>query len=121
MSAVQKKIEKIGVTRYKRHLLLCVGPKCIPEGQGKDLWSYVKKKFEEKGLTNQAGFRSKVGCLRVCSGGAIAVVYPEGTWYGNIDEKAVDRIIDEHMIAGKIVSEYRIADAEGLAVTEDQR
>ena len=49
--------------------------------------------------------RSKVDCLRVCEQGPIAVVYPEGAWYRLVDEDAVDRIIEEHLIGGVIVED----------------
>jgi (2Fe-2S) ferredoxin len=114
-TVLQRKIDSVGVRRYKRHLLLCIGPKCVSEGQGKELWDHVKKRFAEKGLMNESAFRSKVGCLRVCTQGAIAVVYPEGTWYGSLDKTAIDTIIEEHVVGGKVVDKYKIAQADSLA------
>ena len=49
--------------------------------------------------------RSKVDCLRICEQGAIAVVYPEGTWYAGLDKEKIDRIIEEHLIDGNPVDE----------------
>ncbi len=112
---LQNKIDSIGIERYHRHLLLCIGPKCVSEEKGATLWAHLKERFKEKGLVNQTAFRSKVGCLRVCSAGAIAVVYPEGTWYGNLDKEALDTIIEKHVIGGEVVEKYKIASAESLA------
>ncbi len=53
--------------------------------------------------------RSKVDCLRICEQGAIAVVYPEGTWYGGLDTDKIDRIIDEHLVGGEPVDELSFA------------
>lgn len=49
--------------------------------------------------------RSKVDCLRICEQGAIAVVYPEGTWYAGLDTDKIDRIIEEHLVGGRPVDE----------------
>ena len=47
-------------------------------------------------------------CFGVCTAGPIAVVYPDGTWYGMCDEVALDRIIREHLIGGQVVAEYAL-------------
>jgi (2Fe-2S) ferredoxin len=46
--------------------------------------------------------RTQANCFQVCQNGPIAVVYPEGVWYRNCDESAIDNIIQSHIIEGKI-------------------
>jgi (2Fe-2S) ferredoxin len=53
--------------------------------------------------------RTKVDCLRVCEQGPIAVVYPEGTWYRELDRAAMDRIVEEHLIGGRPVPDLMFA------------
>ena len=63
----------------------------------------------ESRRAESAGFPHQANCLRVCVRGPIAVVYPEGVWYHSCTPEVLERIIQEHLVGGKIVAEFVFA------------
>ena len=96
---------KIG--SYKRHLLLCTGPRCTQDGAAQDLFDSLGDKFKAAGLHEgeMRVKRSRVSCFAACKGGPVMCVQPDGTWYFNVTPANMDRIIEQHLVGGQPVAD----------------
>ena len=99
--------EKPRIGDYRRHLLVCTGTRCTQDGAAQALFDSLGEKFKAAGLHEgaQRVKRSRVSCFAACKGGPIVCVQPDGVWYYNVTSANMDRIIDEHLVHGRVVQE----------------
>ena len=84
-------------------------PSCVREGT-EDLFVYTQEKIMELGIDTERNWLVQTGCLNRCKFGPVMLVEPGSYMYVNLDKEKIDRILKEHIIEGKPVKEYLIAE-----------
>lgn len=104
---------KLQIPSCKRHVFLCIGDSCCSQEAGEKSWKALKNLLKEQNLSlsdsPSACFRTKVGCLRVCKGGPILVVYPEGHWYFGMTADKIPEFVERQIIQGEPINEWIFA------------
>ncbi len=93
--------------KFKKHVFICTNQKEAPKkscgtARGTALVEEFKRELKDRGLHMEIRAQS-AGCLDACAFGPSMVVYPEGVYYGNVQLSDVKEIVEEHLIADRIV------------------
>ncbi len=87
-------------------------PSCVSQNnpESQELMQYLAQQLMMKGIIATAQ-PVQTSCLNRCQQGPVVLIEPGHTMYVNLTKEKIDRIIDEHLIGGKVVSEYLIDDS----------
>jgi len=80
------------------HILVCNSFRLNGEPQGTcnkkgapSLLQYLESEIADRGINAMV---SSTGCLKACDKGPVMLVYPQGWWYGGLDQAKLDIILD---------------------------
>ena len=99
---------------FKHHVFFCcnqreAGEACCNALGASDSFAYAKDRIGALKKNGPGQVRiNKAGCLGRCDNGPVMVVYPEETWYSYVDNDDVEEIIQEHLIAGRVVERLKL-------------
>lgn len=122
LSAAELALAKLGGESIERHIFLCAmseKQKCCSREDGEAAWKFLKRRLNELKLAGPKRIdrdgrpcggiqRTKADCLQVCAAGPIALVWPDRVWYHSAREEVLEQIIQQHLIGGVPVSEFRL-------------
>ncbi len=113
LEKLRETASQLKIGHYSRHVFLCIGESCCSKEQGELAWKALKDQLKELDLSLSTGpnacYRTKAGCLRVCTGGPILVVYPEGNWYGGMTAERIPEFIERQIVQGEPIEEWIFA------------
>ncbi len=98
---------------YRSHVLICGGTGCASSGS-MTFEAKFTKAMEKHDLNKEVKL-VKTGCFGLCEAGPIVVVYPEGAFYSRVEDADIERIVEEHLLKGRIVTDL----IHGSAVEEN--
>lgn len=89
--------------RITRHILICEDKTCLKQG-GRETAKELKRALKDAELSKGV-MLTRVDCLDQCGRGPIVVVYPDGVWYADVDERDARRIVEKHIASGEIIED----------------
>ena len=96
------------VKAHSRQILICMDGDCAGKSNAKAIKKAFKKQLRaaEKQVDIGHSLCTGMACIGTCKRGPIVVVWPDGVWYHSVDEAAVERIVNEHIVCGYPVEDF---------------
>ncbi|QCX34523.1 NADH-quinone oxidoreductase subunit NuoF [Caloramator sp. E03] len=92
------------VPNYRMNILICGGTGCKASGSSEVVETF-EKEIEKAGLQNEIQVIT-TGCFGFCEKGPIVKITPDNVFYIEINKDKATKIVNEHIIKGRVVEEF---------------
>ncbi len=99
----------------RAHFLICTGGGCIASG-ALEVSAAMRAELVRRELADEIEV-IETGCLGPCVQGPVALVYPDGVFYQNVQVADVPEIVEEHLLKGRLVARL-VSHAPGTEKTQ---
>lgn len=87
------------VPEHQHHVLWCTGPRCAAKG-ALSLWPKLGQIVRDDPVLKKNFMLLQTSCQYPCNHGPLMIIYPQGRWYGNVDETQMQDILRQQTSAG---------------------
>jgi len=95
------------VPAHQRHVLWCMGPRCVAKGAAA-LWPRLSQAVQASPPLKQQLQLLQTSCQYPCNQGPLMIVYPDGVWYGNLDEDSLLPVLKSHIEGSEACVAHRV-------------
>lgn len=107
------------MTKIKTHVLCCGGTGCKASASDEIIANF-ERILKEKGLQDEVQV-IRTGCFGFCEKGPIVKMLPDNTFYTQVKPEDVEKIINEHIIKGRKVTDLLYLDPENQQHVSDSK
>src|SRR5690606_414253 len=92
---------------FRHHVLVCRGPRCSAK-RSVDTAQALSASLDARGLSDDDVLVTQTGCLFPCNHAPVVAVHPDDVWYGPVAPQNSDRLVDDHLLAGRRLDDLRL-------------
>lgn len=107
------------MTKIKTHVLCCGGTGCKASASDEIIANF-QRILKEKGLQDEVQV-IRTGCFGFCEKGPIVKILPDNTFYTKVKPSDVQKIVEEHIIKGRKVTDLLYVDPENKEYVSDSK
>ena len=107
------------MAKIKMHVLVCGGTGCQASASAQIIENF-QRILAEKGLQDEVQV-VRTGCFGFCEKGPIVKIMPDNTFYTQVKPEDVEKIVNEHIIKGRKVTDLLYMDPENKEHVADSK